>query len=126
MGKLGVPCRVARCPEIVTDGTNYCTKHKKEAPKPFSQKKVERLALYSSSRWQSLRLRKLAMNPICEVCNKVPAVAVHHVKQARFNPELHFDLENLQSICHSCHAAESAREAADSRLKGMGKENERK
>lgn len=51
------------------------------------------------------------MNPLCEdPLGKHPkttrtASQVHHVNPLATHPEQAFDMENLQSLCTSCHAA---------------------
>ncbi len=67
----------------------------------------ELAAMYKTKRWQSLRLYKLTLNPLCELCEAkglvVPAEVVHHKKEAKESPELFFCIDNLQSLCSSCH-----------------------
>lgn len=109
---IGYQCKEPNCPNIIPQGERYCNKHKKGRSWGNTQ---EKLKLYQTTRWQKLRLLKLNKTPICEVCNNAPATAVHHIKQARFNPELQYNSQNLQSICHSCHARESQREATESK-----------
>ncbi len=45
------------------------------------------------------RLIILLHNPICEICNRKPAVEVHHKDSSKTN---HF-LSNLQAVCHKCN-----------------------
>lgn len=63
---------------------------------------------YNSAAW--LKVRELALirdNYLCQECldNKLIAVAdvVHHMKPLRDYPKLGLVLENLESLCHSCH-----------------------
>lgn len=53
-------------------------------------------------RWQAARVQQLSAFPICQVCNRVPAVEVdHRVPLAAGGPRL--DPANLRSICRKCH-----------------------
>lgn len=69
-----------------------------------------------SQRWRELRMRKLNNQPACEICLQAgiytPATEVHHIhpaelaiSDAEFN-SLMFGWNNLQSLCHTCHAEE--------------------
>lgn len=59
--------------------------------------------------WLRLRVRKLAADPLCEVCLEKgvteEAKQVHHVKKfsGRRDP-LRLDVQNLQAVCVACHA----------------------
>ena len=73
---------------------------------------AQRQRLRNSYRWQKVRRMVMARDHhLCRECARnghtVPAVDVHHKDQelCRF-----FDMDNLESICRVCHAAESARE----------------
>ena len=61
---------------------------------------------YHSAAWQSVRDRKLALNPLCEACEQAGRVTVakvvHHsipVKDGTHKLELRY----LVSLCHACH-----------------------
>ena len=58
--------------------------------------------------WQRLRERVLARDPICQHCfergHVVPATDVDHVSGDPSDNSL----ENLQSLCHSCHSIKTA------------------
>jgi 5-methylcytosine-specific restriction protein A len=64
-------------------------------------------AFYHTSRWLRIRRLKLAMVPYCEECMQddrlTPATVVHHIHELTDHPELAVDLDNLQSLCASCH-----------------------
>lgn len=58
--------------------------------------------------WLRLRARKLARNPLCEVCLAKglteEAKQVHHVKGFRgLRDPLRLAWSNLQSVCVACH-----------------------
>lgn len=122
-GRLGKPCAVARCAEVVTGEGQFCKKHqseeqqKKAGYKRDWSRRTEKVPLYNTERWKEVSLLKRLRNPKCEVCQKRPATAVHHIKRARDYPELQLDIDNLQSICDQCHGKETVQEQADDRRK---------
>ena len=73
--------------------------------------------LYSSKRWQILRRQALTRDAYscqhagCGV-NLQPgrrsprSAVVHHLKPHRGDMELFFDLNNLQSVCWTCHSGD--------------------
>lgn len=116
-GVLGKPCKATRCSAIVTGDKRYCEAHQSlewGGSNVYTGGK-EALTFYSTTRWQKIRKLKLARNPICEVCQKMFATQVHHLEKARDRPDLRFSMENLQSICHWCHAKETQRETQETR-----------
>lgn len=72
----------------------------------------------SSARWQHVRALKLAQDPLCEDPYQVHARSgyievageVDHVVGLAQRPDLAYTLENLASLCVSCHARKSAGE----------------
>ena len=61
---------------------------------------------YALTNWRNLRALKLQMNPICEneKCINI-ATEVHHVKEKNKYPDLALSVDNLQSLCKSCHSS---------------------
>ncbi|MHC4579790.1 MAG: HNH endonuclease signature motif containing protein [Planctomycetota bacterium] len=70
--------------------------------------------LRGSARWRKLRAFKLARDPLCEDCAAHgvtrAATQVHHVEGLAQRPDLAFVLENLRSLCTTCHALREAKE----------------
>ena len=68
---------------------------------------------YNTRTWKRLRLRKLAFNPVCEICERrgraVPANGVDHIKALSDGGEWYPRLDQLMSLCHRCHALKTAR-----------------
>ena len=63
--------------------------------------------IYSSKRWKLVRRAKLATNPLCEDCETLGLIeSANHVDhvQAINNGGAVFDLDNLRSLCVSCHS----------------------
>lgn len=69
---------------------------------------------YRSKKWRMLRKQKLAINPLCERCQKKgfynSAYIVHHkdyvTDQNYFDDSIFFNLDNLESLCLDCHNKE--------------------
>lgn len=63
---------------------------------------------YLSKQWRNLREYKISLNPLCEHCLKedklVQAIDVDHIVDIKDNPYLALDINNLQSLCKSCHS----------------------
>jgi 5-methylcytosine-specific restriction enzyme A len=63
---------------------------------------------YSSVAWQKLRGMKLRRDPLCAECSKrgqlTPATHAHHVIEVQDDQSLRLELDNLQSLCSSCHS----------------------
>jgi 5-methylcytosine-specific restriction protein A len=68
----------------------------------------------SSARWRKVRRLKLSNDPLCEDCLEhgvtTAATQVHHIRGIASHPELAFSIENLCSLCSTCHAKREARE----------------
>lgn len=58
-----------------------------------------------STRWKALRVQALERDGWrCVQCGERRGLEVDHVKAVRTNPELSFDLSNLQCLCGRCHS----------------------
>jgi Restriction endonuclease len=76
------------------------------------KKEQWQIDFYKSTAWR--RIRKLALNRdmgMCRRCKKLPADMVHHVKPLRDYPELGLELDNLMSLCNTCHEQVERRKA---------------
>ncbi len=63
--------------------------------------------------WRRLRQMVLNRDPICRQCRREPSFAVDHVvPKARGGDD---SMENLQGLCRACHAAKTAKDAAQGR-----------
>ncbi|MEK4993289.1 HNH endonuclease [Paenibacillus sp. FSL H7-0918] len=68
-------------------------------------------AFYRSTAWERAREQALIRdNHLCQHCIKrkrlTPADMVHHIKPLSEYPDLALVLENLLSLCNSCHNKE--------------------
>ena len=62
---------------------------------------------YGKARWQKLRARHLAANPLCCYCMDdgvtKAADVVDHITPHKGDPALMWNPANLQSLCYHCH-----------------------
>ena len=81
-----------------------------------------RQSWYRSKRWQGTRRIKLQASPLCERCQAegriTPASHVHHKIEVAEDISLALDLDNLESLCLSCHSRHHASERG--RASGSG------
>lgn len=94
-------------------------KRSKRLPQPWKPKKkrtakVDNSKFYQSKQWRKVRKLYVMENPLCEHCLErdlvTPVQEVDHIKPLRLGGEK-FDFDNLQSLCKSCHARKSGKEA---------------
>jgi len=57
-------------------------------------------------------LKKIVLSrfPLCVICGNEKTLHVHHIKTRRLNPELAFDINNLITLCRSCHSTIKGKE----------------
>jgi len=110
-----VPCRFPGCPTLVPGGTGgYCQEHegiKKQRYKDYDNKSRDKQSadFYNSPAWRRLRKMKMQQNPLCERCYKdagriIPATIVHHRVEVKQDWSRRLSMDNLISVCDSCHA----------------------
>jgi 5-methylcytosine-specific restriction enzyme A len=103
------PCAEPLCPALVPSGTRRCPQHmteyhrRKNAARPAGLQ-----SFYSSARWKALRAYKRRQDPLCELCKAQgrikAAEQVDHIEPLVERPDLAMVLENLRSLCMSCHS----------------------
>ena len=69
---------------------------------------VGSMRFYVTKAWKQIRLERLAKdNHLCRRCKKrgllIPATMVHHIRPLEDYPELGLELDNLISLCNTCH-----------------------
>ena len=106
------PCHQPGCNRLIRTGA-YCDVHRK-AQDALRRERDPELAFYKTPEWRRFRAWYLARHPLCVRClaqqRLVPTEQVHHKKKRRKHPELAFDEENCECLCHSCHSRETMRE----------------
>ena len=87
----------------------------KRIQRPWEYKKPKQdnhNKFYDSTEWRKIRAYKLDNNPFCEVCHKldkfVKANTVDHFRPVRLYEHLKYDINNLTSMCASCHSKNTA------------------
>ena len=118
-------CKFPGCRKPVPRGEGYCPLHKAKGEEREAKANAERMKRRAEAkgsaaergygyRWRKLRARFLADHPLCEECLRagraVAATDVDHIIPHRGNPDLMWDEENLQALCHSCHSRKTASE----------------
>ena len=67
--------------------------------------------LYKTKAWRELRRKVLAAHPLCVYCLSIniltPANTVDHVQAHRGDTTLFNDINNLQSLCATCHNSQA-------------------
>lgn len=113
-----IKCKVGICREYVEQPERYCEKHKGNTATNYNKyvrtnpQNKKYADFYACGEWKRMRQYKLSINPLCEVCmrdnKKTIATIVHHVHEIRTNLgwEKRLDINNLESICQSCHNKE--------------------
>lgn len=114
-------CKEDGCTERTNHATGLCPAHQREGKfverkREYDRKRSESphrrlygLALWKSPRW-GLRALKLKMTPMCEAlvfgepCRN-GATTVHHKIDHKGDMKLFTDMNNLMSLCKSCHDA---------------------
>lgn len=115
--RLKKPCAQPGCPELVEAGKAYCDEHKKKH-RSYRDKEYKRdrkdskeQKFYVSSAWRKLRKIKLNQDPLCEHCKEKgitrEATDIDHIIPIKVDWSLRLSLDNLQSLCHSCHMKKS-------------------
>lgn len=86
-----------------TEQQQRCPKCKTIRDKNYDKKErnQERKKFYNSSEWKKVRLLVLSNNPFCVECGHAADTVDHKV--AIKNGGAKLDLNNLQSMCKSCH-----------------------
>ena len=107
MGIRKRPCRNARCPELVESG--YCEICQQRQSKKKIKSNGWKKKIYNSAAWLAVRQAALERDRWqCQECKKSDkikkAIDVDHMVDLEINPSLAYDLENLQSLCKSCHS----------------------
>lgn len=108
MKKALRPCARPGCANLTRE--TYCDRHK--PPPMVRRESASWHNLYSSTWWKKARADHLIVEPWCRECAKgglrVKATDVDHIIPHKGNIELFRDMNNLQSLCHSCHSKKTA------------------
>lgn len=104
------PCGWPGCIKVQT--TRYCVAHERLLRRKSSAHIPERQRLYGRQ-WRRIRAAQLAKEPWCAQCLREDvytlATDVHHLVRHEGDPEKFF-AGPFESLCHTHHSAETARE----------------
>lgn len=111
------PCRHQGCPDLL-DHPGFCEKHRREAfriqKKIVSKDYKERNRFYQRTAWKNVRTLQLQLEPLCRKCRAagklIAASIVDHIT-AIADGGAELDLDNLQSLCASCHNTKTRSES---------------
>ena len=105
------PCSHPGCP-LLTE-SRFCVAHQKQEDKRYEkyQRDPASRKRYNSA-WRRIRAAYIAVHPLCERCRRAgrltPAQEVHHIVPLVSGGTN--AVENLMSLCKSCHSSIGARE----------------
>lgn len=105
------PCRYPGCAELTDE--LYCVKHKHLMDRNYNKYERDDLSrtFYNTPEWRAVRAKKLNITPVCEICHIKKATLVDHIKPIKEGGS-RLDLDNLQSLCWSCHSKKSILEGS--------------
>lgn len=96
-------CKNRNCNRITHLREGLCPKHL-ASPKPQTRaQKYPWHKLYKTAKWLKLRKKKLATNPLCELC-KQPGNEIDHIFDHKGDVVLFYEWLNLQTLCKPCHS----------------------
>ena len=105
------PCRRGGCPELVTDQSGFCEKHRAEEHARYNrEQRPDFHKMYSSPRWTRMSRAYLDAHMFCEKCGRFAELTHHRVPHGG-DPALFYDEANLEALCRSCHEYEHRRGA---------------
>lgn len=92
----------------------FCLQHTSETNNSSKRRRETYQRLYDTAQWKQLRLIHLDRHPLCIRCNNLgyikPAKDVDHVIPHKGDLNLFYDMNNLQSLCKSCHTWKTNKE----------------
>ena len=115
------PCRTPTCSQPAVAGKPYCAKCGTRHPQnttphrtgPIPTISTSGDPFYSSRTWRRIRSVCLTRHPLCAEClrNGITTVAtvVDHIVPRRAGGG-DYDVNNLQSLCVSCHNSKTSKE----------------
>ena len=105
-------CNETGCKELIERGQTYCEKHQGAVNKRYNDHRSkydkEYIAFYKSAAWQKKRKQALRRDGwICKDCEQegiiTVAEEVHHIIETKDDWSKRLDIDNVVSLCKSCH-----------------------
>ena len=119
--KVQPMCREAGCNRRAEPGATYCAEHlrahKKEEMDDYNRfrRDPDSQRFYNSALWRKTSRAQLRREPLCRMClaegRYTAAVLVDHIVPIKQGGGA-LDLDNLQSLCNSCHERKSQEEGS--------------
>lgn len=108
-------CRTPGCGGQVTGKNGYCAQCKARRADAYDQRRGTAWERGYDAQWRALRSWWIENHPICVECEKRGIIrAAEHVDHIKpfdgLNDLKRLDIDNLQSLCQSCHSKKTARE----------------
>ena len=107
-------CNKAGCRALINSHESYCPKHKQTTNiyynKARNQNNPEYVNFYKSSDWVKTRYQALLRDEfLCRRCIEEhgelkEADLVHHYVETRDDWDKRLDIDNLISLCNTCHS----------------------
>ena len=101
-------CNKAGCTSLTRE--RYCTKHQEEYYTRYNRERTDTqyTAFYKTPEWEAVRALALARDGYhCVMCRRkgilTIATMVHHIIPVKKDWSKRLDLDNLVSLCESCH-----------------------
>lgn len=101
------------CPSLIKGSEKLCSEcmvYEKKANRKYDKERGNSGERGYDATEQKVRKMKANRDPLCEECLKSgivkPLDKVHHIKPIKTHPELRLVMENLRSLCDSCHEDE--------------------
>jgi 5-methylcytosine-specific restriction enzyme A len=115
----GQPC----CKQVATKDSKCDLHQLKRTTNPSKTQDNSRSSttvnnhIYQSTKWRKLRARKFKEQPLCEHCYRLniitPTDVIDHVIAIIDDETLAYTYNNLQGLCHGCHAIKTAKETKE-------------
>ena len=105
-------CIEQACANFALPKSLRCIEHKREHTNAWNQTKRNpaHTKFYNGRTWARLREQQLNANPVCQQppCTQAATDVDHIIAMEDGGPWT--DMDNLQSLCRSCHAVKTAQE----------------
>ncbi|MEL6980621.1 MAG: HNH endonuclease signature motif containing protein [Pseudomonadota bacterium] len=126
-------CAHPGCRALVAIGSTHCARHapaaeaaKRARGRRHDAQRAEKpwRSWYKLAKWRRLRQVQLNREPLCRYCLEndilTSAEVVDHKRPHRGDPVLFWALDNLQSLCKSCHDGRKQAEERAAERTGRG------
>ena len=104
--KSPVACTSKGCSRLAKAGDGgLCELHKRKRHQDYQKSRNDSKysAVYDKKAWKLARGQALQRDGgWCAICKEVPAVLVDHINELK-DGGLAYSIDNLQSLCQSCH-----------------------